>query len=61
MEEKDNIIRIGASPMTPAGPLMQIWAKVQKDYPDIKLQMIPYMNSLENAREILKIWERILT
>lgn len=54
MEEKDNIIRIGTSPMTPAGPLMQIWAKVQKDYPDIKLQMIPYMNSLENAREILK-------
>lgn len=54
MEEKDTIIRIGTSPMTPAGPLMQIWAKVQKDYPDIKLQMIPYMNSLENAREILK-------
>mgnify|MGYP000727325925 CR=1 FL=1 len=49
MEEKDNIIRIGTSPMTPAVPLMQIWAKVQKDYPDIKLQMIPYMNSLENA------------
>lgn len=27
---------------------------MQKQYPDIKLQMIPYMNSLENAREILK-------
>ena len=54
MEEKDNIIRIGTSPMTPAAPIMQLWAKVQKECPDIKLQMIPYMNSLESAREILK-------
>ena len=54
MEEKDNIIRIGTSPMTPAAPLVQEWSKVQKSYPDIKLQMIPYMNSQENAREILK-------
>lgn len=54
MAEKDNIIRIGTSPITPANPLMQLWAKVQKQYPDIKLQMIPYMNSQESAREILK-------
>ena len=25
MQEKDNVIRIGASPMTPAAPLLQIW------------------------------------
>ena len=56
MEEKDNIIRIGTSPMTPANPIVEIWAKVQKRYPDIKLQLIPYMNSQESAREILKIW-----
>ena len=54
MEEKDYIIRVGISPMTPAAPLVQIWSRVQKDYPDIKLHMVPYMNSLENAREILK-------
>lgn len=54
MEEKDNIIRIGTSPMTPAAPLVRLWAKVRNDYPDIRLQMIPYMNSQENAREILK-------
>lgn len=54
MQEKDNVIRIGTSPMTPAAPLIQLWSKVQKEYPDIKLQMVPYMNSLENAREILK-------
>lgn len=54
MEEKDNVIRIGTSPMTPAAPVIQMWAKVRKDYPDIRLQMIPYMNSRESAREILK-------
>lgn len=54
MQEKDNIIRIGTSPMTPAAPLVQEWAKVQKEHSDIKLQMVPFMNSLENAREILK-------
>lgn len=54
MQEKDNVIRIGTSLMTPAAPLVQAWSKVQKQYPDIKLQMIPYMNSQESAREILK-------
>ncbi|WP_072524068.1 LysR family transcriptional regulator [Clostridium sp. Marseille-P3244] len=54
MEEKDNLIRVGISPMTPAAPLVQEWAKVQKEYPDIRLQMVPFMNSLESAREILK-------
>lgn len=54
MEEKDSVIRIGTSPMTPVAPLLREWSKVQKEYPDIKLQMIPFMNTLENAREILK-------
>ena len=54
MQEKDNVIRIGTSPMTPAAPLLQIWSRVQKEHTDIKLQMIPYMNSSESAREILK-------
>ncbi|WP_346698282.1 LysR family transcriptional regulator, partial [Catenibacillus scindens] len=54
MEEKDNVIRLGTSPMTPVAPLLQVWSKVQKDYPQIRFQMIPYMNSVESAREILK-------
>lgn len=54
MQEKNNIIRIGTSPMTPAAPLVEVWSKVQKDCPDIRLQMVPYMNSQESAREILK-------
>lgn len=54
MEEKDNIIRIGTSPMTPANPIVELWTKVQKSHQDIRLQLIPYMNSQESAREILK-------
>ena len=54
MGEKDNVVRVGTSPMTLAAPLVRLWAKIQKNYPDIRLQIVPYMNSLENAREILK-------
>ena len=54
MEEKDNVIRIGTSPMTPAAPVVELWSKIQKEHPDIHLKIIPYINSQENAREILK-------
>lgn len=54
MQEKDSVVRIGTSPMTPAAPLVQVWSKIQKEYPNIRIQMIPYMNSQESAREILK-------
>ena len=32
----------------------EIWNQVQKFCPDMKLQLVPFMNSQENAREILK-------
>lgn len=54
MQEKDRVIRIGTSLMTPAQPIVAIWNRVQKMVPDLKLQLIPYINSPENAREILK-------
>ena len=41
MQEDENIIRIGSSPMTPAL------------HPDIKFQIVPFENTPENAREIL--------
>ena len=53
MVNNDAVIRIGTSPMTPAQVLVDLWAKVQKDHPNIKFQMIPYVNTPENAREIL--------
>ena len=53
MLEDTNVIRVGSSPMTPAQILMQLWSKVNETCPDIKFQIVPFENSLENAREIL--------
>ena len=53
MQEDENIIRIGSSPMTPAQLLMDLWSRVQTLHPDIKFQIVPFENTPENAREIL--------
>lgn len=53
MQEGENIIRIGSSPMTPAQLLMQLWSKTQVHCSDIKFQIVPFENTPENAREIL--------
>lgn len=54
MQEGDNVIRIGTSPMTPAGVLVELWPKIHELCPKIKFQLIPFDNTPENAREILK-------
>lgn len=54
MQEGENVIRIGTSPMTPAGVLVELWPKIHELCPEIKFQLIPYENTPENAREILK-------
>ncbi len=53
MKGDDNVIRIGTSPMTPAQALIELWPTVHEQCPEIKFQMIPFENSLENASEIL--------
>lgn len=54
MQEGDNVIRIGTSPMTPAGVLVELWPKIHELCPEIKFQLVPFENTPENAREILK-------
>lgn len=54
MKNSDSVIRIGTSPMTPAQSLIDLWPKVQKLCPGMKFQIIPFENTPENAREILK-------
>ena len=53
MQEDENIIRIGSSPMTPAQLLMALWVKINERCPDIQFQIVPFENTPENAREIL--------
>ena len=51
--ESKNIIRLGTSPMTPERKLIDILNKVRKHLPNLKLQLIPFENKPENAKEIL--------
>lgn len=49
-----NVIRIGTSPMTPAQLLTDLWPRIHKHCSDISFQLVPFENTPENAREILK-------
>lgn len=48
-----NIIRVGTSPMTPENSIIELWAKIKEKQANLKLQLIPFENTLENALEIL--------
>lgn len=50
----ERVIRIGTSPMTPGQFLIDLWPKIHEQCPDIKFKLVPYENTPENAREILK-------
>lgn len=39
--------------MSPAADKMDLWPQIHAKCPDIKFQLVPYVNSEENAREIL--------
>lgn len=45
---------MGTSVMTPARFVLDVWAQIQSDAPKIKIELIPFENTPENAREILK-------
>lgn len=54
MKKEDTVIRIGTSPMTPSQILVDLWPKVHELCPNIKFRLVPFENTPENAREILK-------
>lgn len=54
MQGEEKIIRIGSSLMTPTQFILELWSKIKQSCPDMKFQMIPFENTPENAREILK-------
>lgn len=54
MQESGYVIRIGTSPMTPAQILVEFWPKIHALCPEIKFQLVPFENTPQNAREILK-------
>ena len=53
-EDGDRVIRIGTSPMTPGQFLLDLWPSIHEHCPDVKFKLVPYENTPENAREILR-------
>lgn len=53
-KENSKSIRIGTSIMTPVRFLLDIWSQIQSYIPQIKIELIPFENTPENAREILR-------
>lgn len=54
MNSSDNVICIGTSIMTPSQFLISLWPKIHEINSNLKFQLIPFENTPENAREILK-------
>lgn len=52
-KENQHSIRIGTSLMTPAKFIFDIWTEIQDVAPNLKVELIPFENTPENAREIL--------
>lgn len=56
IDRKENrlSIRIGTSLMTPARFILDMWTEIQDIAPNLNVELIPFENTPENAREILK-------
>lgn len=54
MNTEDSLVRIGTSPMTPGQFLIDLYPKLSELCPEIKFTLVPYDNTPENAKEILK-------
>jgi len=54
MYSGDNVIRIGTSLLTPTQFLMELWPQIHMHCPNLKFQLIPFENTPENAREIMR-------
>lgn len=52
-KESQRSIRIGTSLMTPSKFILDIWSEILTIAPDLKIELIPFENTPENAREIL--------
>lgn len=54
MLEENGVIRIGTSPVMPAEVLIELWPKLSEIIQGIKFQLVPFENTPDNARMILK-------
>lgn len=53
-KEKQQLIRIGTSIMTPVKFLLDVWTEIQRYNPYLKIELIPFENTPINSVEILR-------
>lgn len=49
MDKKEEVIRVGISPLTPPQVFVELWPKIQKYDKEMKFQLITFENTPENA------------
>lgn len=52
-EHAGETVRVGTSIMTPNRALMELWPQVRDRCPDLRLRIVPFENTVENARQLL--------
>ena len=50
MEKEEMVIRIGTSNTTPSQFLIDLWPRIHELCPNLRIQLIPFENTPENAR-----------
>lgn len=60
-EQREYLLRLGTSPMTPSQFLLKLWPKVHQLNPKLQVQLVPFENTPENAVHILENLARTLT
>lgn len=53
MTGEESVIRVGISPLTSPQIFVDLWPRIQNNIPGMRFQLVPFENTLENAREIL--------
>ena len=54
MQDSGNAVRIGTFPMTPGQFVLKLWPSIQEQCPNIKFRLVPFENTPQNARNILR-------
>ena len=52
-EDKENLIRIGTSQMTPEKKLIELWTQIKEEFPELKIKIVVFENTPERAKDIL--------
>lgn len=50
--ENDYVLRVGTSPITPADLVAGLWEKVYSEWPQLKIQIVPFQNAGREVNEI---------